>query len=56
VLSVVGVGGDLQAARDVAYQAVSQVRLAGAQHRTDIAAAAAAEAAAAASAAAATSR
>jgi phosphoribosylamine--glycine ligase len=56
VLSIVGVGGDLQAARDVAYQAVSQVRLAGAQHRTDIAAAAAAEAAAAASAAAATSR
>lgn len=40
VLSVVGVGADLSAARDAAYRGVAQIELAGAQHRSDIAAAA----------------
>ncbi|MFN0284920.1 MAG: phosphoribosylamine--glycine ligase [Kineosporiaceae bacterium] len=42
VLSVVGRGADLAAARRVAYAAVGLIGLAGSQHRTDIAAAAAA--------------
>jgi len=37
VLSVVGVGADLAAARDEAYTRVGKVHLAGAHHRTDIA-------------------
>ena len=41
VLSVVGTGPDLAAARAAAYAGVSRIDLAGAQHRTDIAAAAA---------------
>ena len=42
VLSVVGVGADLTAAREAAYAGVAQVRLPGSHHRSDIAAAAAA--------------
>jgi phosphoribosylamine---glycine ligase len=42
VLSVVGTGPDLAAARAVAYEAVSHLTLAGAHHRSDIAARAAA--------------
>ena len=42
VLSVVGTGADLDAARAVAYEAVGHIGLAGAHHRTDIAALAAA--------------
>ena len=38
VLSVVGLGADLQAARAAAYRGVAEIRLAGEQHRTDIAA------------------
>ncbi|MCP2253463.1 phosphoribosylamine--glycine ligase [Prauserella aidingensis] len=41
VLSVVGTGPDLEAARSEAYERVSRVSLAGAHHRTDIAARAA---------------
>ncbi|RBQ21390.1 phosphoribosylamine--glycine ligase [Spongiactinospora rosea] len=41
VLNVVGTGEDLAAARAAAYDALGRVRLAGAHHRTDIAAAAA---------------
>jgi phosphoribosylamine--glycine ligase len=37
VLSVVGLGPDLAAARDRAYAGVGAIRLEGAQHRTDIA-------------------
>jgi phosphoribosylamine---glycine ligase len=37
VLSVVGTGSDLSAARGAAYDAVSRIRLRGGQHRTDIA-------------------
>jgi phosphoribosylamine--glycine ligase len=37
VLSVVGTGGTLAAARDAAYLAVSRVELAGGHHRSDIA-------------------
>ena len=37
VLSVVGTGADLAAARDAAYAGVAQVVLDGSQHRTDIA-------------------
>jgi phosphoribosylamine--glycine ligase len=37
VLSVVGLGPDLAAAREAAYQGVAGVDLAGGQHRTDIA-------------------
>ncbi len=40
VLSVVGAGVDLRAARDAAYQRVAQISLPGAQFRTDIALAA----------------
>ena len=46
VLSVVGTGPDLAAARDRAYAGVDRIGLAGGHHRTDIAAAAAAAAAA----------
>ncbi|MDC7122448.1 phosphoribosylamine--glycine ligase [Cellulomonas fimi] len=42
VLSVVGVGADLAAARAAAYAGVAQIELAGSHHRTDIAEAAAA--------------
>ena len=42
VLSVVGTGPDLAAARDRAYAGVDRIGLAGGHHRTDIAAAAAA--------------
>ena len=38
VLSVVGVGLDLQTARATAYEALALVHLPGSQHRTDIAA------------------
>jgi phosphoribosylamine--glycine ligase len=38
VLSVVGTGRDLDAARATAYEAVSRIRLRGGHHRTDIAA------------------
>jgi len=38
VLSVVGVGPDLAAAREAAYAGVGRIDLAGSQHRTDIAA------------------
>ncbi len=41
VLSVVGIGADLAAARDVAYAGVSAVVLEGSRHRSDVAAAAA---------------
>jgi phosphoribosylamine--glycine ligase len=41
VLSVTGRGVDLREARDRAYAAVGRIRLDGAHHRTDIAAAAA---------------
>ena len=41
VLSVVGLGETLQAARDTAYDVVSQMQLAGSQYRSDIAAKAA---------------
>ncbi len=41
VLDLVGLGADLAAARDAAYQAVAHIALDGAQHRTDIALAAA---------------
>lgn len=41
VLAVVGVGGDLAAARATAYDGVGEISFAGAQSRTDIAAAAA---------------
>jgi phosphoribosylamine--glycine ligase len=37
VLSVVGTGPDLTAARDAAYTAVAQIKLAGSHYRTDIA-------------------
>jgi phosphoribosylamine--glycine ligase len=37
VLSVVGTGEDLGAARDAAYVAVGRIRLAGSHHRRDIA-------------------
>ncbi|MDV6011182.1 phosphoribosylamine--glycine ligase [Haloechinothrix sp. LS1_15] len=37
VLSVVGVGDDLAAAREIAYQRVAAVHLPGSHHRTDIA-------------------
>ncbi|MGC5615020.1 phosphoribosylamine--glycine ligase [Georgenia sp. Z1491] len=40
VLTVVGQGADLAAARDAAYAGVAEVRLEGSQHRTDIALAA----------------
>jgi phosphoribosylamine---glycine ligase len=43
VLSVVGTGADLAAARATAYEAVSRIRLDGGQHRADIALAAAQE-------------
>ncbi len=43
VLSVVGTGRTLAAARAAAYDAVGTIRLDGAHHRTDIAAAAAAD-------------
>jgi phosphoribosylamine--glycine ligase len=42
VLSVVGTGADLAAARSSAYAAVDRITLPGSHHRTDIAAAAAA--------------
>jgi phosphoribosylamine--glycine ligase len=42
VLSVVGTGADLAAARATAYRAVERIRIRGGHHRTDIAAAAAA--------------
>jgi phosphoribosylamine--glycine ligase len=46
VVSVTGLGADLPAARDCAYQAVGQIRIAGGQHvRTDIARRAALDAA-----------
>jgi phosphoribosylamine--glycine ligase len=45
VLSVVGVGADLAAARERAYAGVARISLAGAHHRGDIAATAAAGAA-----------
>ncbi|MGB9373745.1 MAG: phosphoribosylglycinamide synthetase C domain-containing protein, partial [Jiangellales bacterium] len=45
VLSVTGVGDDLTQARERAYEAVGHIHIAGAQHRTDIAAKAAAGAA-----------
>ncbi|WP_375406709.1 phosphoribosylamine--glycine ligase [uncultured Amnibacterium sp.] len=38
VLTVVGLGADVEAARDAAYQGVDLIRFPGAQHRTDIAA------------------
>jgi len=38
VLSVVGVGADVAAARDAAYAGVDRIDLLGSQHRTDIAA------------------
>jgi phosphoribosylamine--glycine ligase len=41
VLSVVGTGEDLAAARDAAYRIVSSIRLPGGHFRTDIALAAA---------------
>lgn len=41
VLSVVGVGGDLEAARAAAYAGVERIDLPGSHHRSDIAAAAA---------------
>jgi phosphoribosylamine--glycine ligase len=44
VLNVVGVGGDLAAARDLAYAGVERISFAGARHRRDIALAAAARA------------
>ncbi|GGS61897.1 phosphoribosylamine--glycine ligase [Planobispora rosea] len=37
VLSVVGTGPDVAAARDAAYEAVGRIRLRGSHHRTDIA-------------------
>jgi phosphoribosylamine--glycine ligase len=37
VLSVVGTGDDLAAARAGAYEAVGRIRLRGGRHRTDIA-------------------
>ena len=37
VLAVVGLGADLQAARDLAYAGVDTISLEGSQHRTDIA-------------------
>jgi phosphoribosylamine--glycine ligase len=37
VLTVVGTGADVAAARRAAYEGVARIRLAGAQHRTDIA-------------------
>ena len=37
VLAVVGLGTDLQAARELAYAGVDKIRLDGSQHRTDIA-------------------
>ena len=40
VLSVVGRGATLAAAREVAYEALSRIHLAGAHHRSDIALAA----------------
>ncbi|MFN8081026.1 MAG: phosphoribosylamine--glycine ligase [Kineosporiaceae bacterium] len=46
VLSVVGLGDDLDAARTVAYEAISRIELPGAHYRSDIAAAAAEQAAA----------
>ena len=39
VLSVVGTGADLAAAREAAYAAVERIRIRGAHHRSDIAAA-----------------
>ena len=36
VVTVVGIGDDLAAARDVAYRGVAEVRLDGGQHRSDI--------------------
>ena len=41
VLSVVGTGADLVAAREAAYRTVSSIRLPGSHFRTDIALAAA---------------
>jgi phosphoribosylamine--glycine ligase len=41
VLSVVGTGPDLSAARDAAYRIMSSIRLPGSHFRTDIALAAA---------------
>jgi phosphoribosylamine--glycine ligase len=38
VLSVVGTGADLATARERAYAAVGEIRIAGSHHRTDIAA------------------
>ena len=38
VLTVVGVGPDVEAARDAAYRGVAAIRFPGSQHRTDIAA------------------
>ena len=38
MLSVVGIGADVAAARAAAYAGVDRVQLAGSQHRTDIAA------------------
>ena len=38
VLSVVGTGSDVAAAREAAYRGVARIRLDGEQHRTDIAA------------------
>ena len=40
MLSVVGTGTDLAQARERAYEAAGHIRLAGSQHRTDIASAA----------------
>ena len=37
VLAVVGLGSDLEAARDLAYAGVEKIRLDGSQHRSDIA-------------------
>jgi phosphoribosylamine--glycine ligase len=43
VLSVTAIGKDLAQARERAYQGVAEIRLAGSQHRTDIALKAAAQ-------------
>jgi phosphoribosylamine--glycine ligase len=40
VLSVVGLGPDLRAAREAAYEAVDRIELPGSHHRSDIALAA----------------
>jgi phosphoribosylamine--glycine ligase len=38
VLSIVGIGEDVDQAREAAYRGVARIHLDGAQHRTDIAA------------------